>query len=196
MAPCAPRLLLASTSRYRAELLGRLGLPFETRAPAVDETPRPDEPPRDYVLRLAREKAVAVFRQAPGCVVVGADQAAVLDGRLLGKPGTEARAREQLLAASGRSVEFLTGLAVAGPDPEQLRSEVVPFRVVFRRLDEAQIASYVERDQPLDCAGSFRAEGLGIALFRRLEGDDPASLVGLPLIRLVDLLADAGLPVI
>lgn len=189
-------LLLASTSPYRAELLGRLGLPFETRAPGVDESPRPGEPPPAYVERLAREKAQAVHRESPGCIVVGADQAALLDGRVLGKPGTEARARAQLRAASGRSLQFLTGLAVAGPEPGRLHSEVVPFRVVFRRLSEAEISAYVARDRPLDCAGSFRAEGLGIALFQRLEGDDPAALVGLPLIRLVDLLGAAGLRVL
>lgn len=192
----APPLLLASTSPYRAELLGRLGLPFETRAPGVDESPRPGEPPPAYVERLAREKAQAVHREAPGSVVVGADQAALLDGRMLGKPGTDARARAQLRAASGRALQFLTGLAVAGPEPGRLHSEVVPFRVVFRRLSEAEISAYVARDRPLDCAGSFRAEGLGIALFQRLEGDDPAALVGLPLIRLVDLLGAAGLRVL
>lgn len=196
MAAPAPPLLLASTSPYRAELMGRLGLAFDTRDPGVDETRRPGEAPRDYVLRLAREKAAAVHCRAPGSVVVGADQAAVLDGRILGKPGTEARAREQLRAASGRAVEFLTGLAVAGPEPGRIRAEVVPFRVAFRRLDAARIDAYVARDRPLDCAGSFRAEGLGIALFERLEGDDPAALVGLPLIRLVDLLAEAGVAVL
>ena len=191
-----PAVLLASTSPYRAALLDRLGLAYEARPPGVDETRHPGEPPAAYVRRLASEKALAVLQRQPGSVVIGSDQAAVLGESILGKPGTLEAARAQLRAASGRSVEFLTGVAVAGPGPAQLRCDVVAFRVEFRALTAERIERYLERDHPLDCAGSFRAEGLGIALFRGLHGDDPTALVGLPLIRLVDLLADAGIDVI
>ncbi|MBA1149195.1 septum formation protein Maf [Ectothiorhodospiraceae bacterium WFHF3C12] len=186
-------LILASTSPYRAELLTRLGLPFERRAPDIDESARPGEAPEAYVARLAREKAMAVC--ATRGLVIGSDQTAVLDGNMLGKPGDPQRAVKQLLAASGRRVSFLTGLCLHDTASGDSWLDVVPYHVVFRPITEAVAMRYVEREQPLDCAGSFKAEGLGIALFQRMEGDDPTALVGLPLIRLVDFLLAAGVEV-
>lgn len=192
MAEGRPPLVLASTSPYRRELLARLGLPFETDAPEVDETPRPGEAPEALVRRLSEAKARAVAARHPGAVVIGSDQLAVLDGRPVGKPGSFERAREQLRRASGRAVDFLTGLAVLDTRDGRLQLEVVPFRVVFRPLDEARIEAYLRRDKPWDCAGSFRSERLGVALFERMEGEDPNALVGLPLIRLVRMLEAVG----
>lgn len=189
------RLVLASTSPYRAELLARLQLPFETMPPGVDETPSPGESPHDYVCRLAMEKARAVAPQAGSALIIGSDQIALLGERWLRKPGTPERAEEQLAACSGRCVTFLTGVAVHDSAHAQTRHTLVPYRVYFRELDRARIRRYVERERPLDSAGAFRMEGLGISLFARLEGDDPNALVGLPLIALVDLLAAFGLHV-
>lgn len=187
-------LILASTSRYRAALLERLGLPFATVAPEVDETPRPGEAPQDLVRRLAIAKARAGAQRCPGALVIGSDQLAALDDEVLGKPGTEARAREQLARLSGRSVTFLTGLCLLDSQQEQV--EVVETPVRFRTLTEQQIADYVAREQPLDCAGAFKSEGLGIALFEALGGSDPNALIGLPLIALTTMLMNAGSPVL
>lgn len=189
-----PPLILASGSPYRAALLERLGLPFEQCRPGADEGLRHGETPEAYVARLAQSKARAVRR--PDAVVIGSDQAAVLDGKVLGKPGTPERAVEQLLAASGRRVHFLTGLCVLDDRDGRAWTDVVTYDVVFRDIGADAARRYVERDQPLDCAGSFKAEGLGIALFERMEGSDPTALVGLPLIRLVDFLRQAGLRVL
>ncbi len=193
MAEPRPPLVLASTSPYRRELLARLGLPFEVEAPEVDERPLPGEAPEALVRRLSEAKARAVAARRPGAVVVGSDQVAVLDGEVMGKPGGPERAREQLRRASGRAVDFLTGLAVLDTRDGRLRLEVVPFRVVFRPLDEARIEAYLRRDAPWNCAGSFRSERLGVALFERMEGGDPTALMGLPLIRLVRMLEAVGL---
>ncbi len=193
MAEPRPPLVLASTSPYRRELLARLGLPFEVEAPEVDERPLPGEAPEALVRRLSEAKARAVAARRPGAVVVGSDQVAVIDGEALGKPGGPERAREQLRRASGRAVDFLTGLAVLDTRDGRLRLEVVPFRVVFRPLDEARIEAYLRRDAPWNCAGSFRSERLGVALFERMEGEDPTALMGLPLIRLVRMLEAVGL---
>ena len=193
------KLVLASTSRYRKSLLERLGLPFEAMAPDVDETPQPDEAPDALVARLSKAKANAVARRLTDALVIGSDQLAVVEGEILGKPGTEARAREQLALLSGRQVTFLTGLCLtragAADDPDS-QFELVETPVQFRQLTEAQIADYVAREQPLDCAGAFKSEGLGIALFERLGGDDPNALIGLPLIALCSMLERAGLPVL
>jgi len=188
-------LVLASTSPYRRELLGRLGLPFTTARPNADETALPDESPEKLVYRLAEAKARSVAMSHPDALVIGSDQVAVLDGAVIGKPGTPEKAREQLLRASGRGVHFLTGLCLLDAAKDEARTVVEPFTVHFRTLDDARIASYLEHEQPYDCAGSFKSEGLGIALFERLEGDDPNSLVGLPLIRLVSLLKEFGVSV-
>ena len=189
-------LILASTSRYRAALLERLGLPFSTLAPEVDETPARGEAAVDLVRRLAIAKARAGSRAYPDALVIGSDQLAVLDDAVLGKPGTEARAREQLARLSGRSVTFLTGLCLIDGRTQREQVEVVETPVRFRTLSDRQIADYVAREQPLDCAGAFKSEGLGIALFEALEGTDPNALVGLPLIALTTMLTNAGLPVL
>jgi MAF protein len=193
------KLVLASTSRYRKSLLERLGLPFEAIAPDVDETPQQDEDPDALVARLSKAKANAVARQLTDALVIGSDQLAVVEGEILGKPGTEARAREQLALLSGRQVTFLTGLCLAragATDDPDAQFELIETPVQFRQLTDAQIADYVAREQPLDCAGAFKSEGLGIALFERLGGDDPNALIGLPLIALCSMLERAGLPVL
>lgn len=189
-------LVLASSSPYRRALLEKLGLPFAAESPAIDESPLPHEAPDDLVQRLALAKAQALAPRYPAHWIIGSDQLAVLDGRVLGKPGNSETACEQLRACSGRRVIFLTGLTLLDSASGAATTVLEPFIVTFRRLSDAQIAHYVEREQPLDCAGSFKSEGLGIALFERLQGDDPNALVGLPLIRLVTLLQQAGIAVI
>jgi septum formation protein len=193
----APRILLASTSPYRAELLKRLGLTFEQRAPGVDEAPLEDEAPSARALRLAAAKARAVAAEFPQSLVIGSDQVAELDGEVLDKPGSAAVARAQLRACSGASVRFHTAVCVVDTRtmeaPASTASDVTV--VHFRPLDADTIARYVEREQPLDCAGSFKCEGLGIALFERIECRDPTALIGLPLIALSRLLREHGLAV-
>lgn len=194
MAPA--RLILASTSRYRKELLSRFHLPFETDAPHVDETPLPGEAPADTASRLAHAKALVVAARHPDGVVIGSDQVAELDGIRLDKPGTEERAVEQLMAASGHIVEFLTAVHVLSRDGPTDTHTVVPTRVTFRQFDRAVAERYVAIEQPLDCAGSAKVEGLGIALIAAIDGPDPTALIGLPLIALTDLLARHGMPVL
>jgi len=187
-------LVLASSSPFRRELLRRLGLTFLCDNPDVDESRLADEPAEALVQRLALAKAQAVAQRHPGSLVIGSDQVAVLeDGSILGKPGSAERAAEQLLQASGSSVTFLTGLCLynAANGSHQLCCE--PFQVHFRELSRAAIESYIKKEQPFNCAGSFKSEGLGITLFRRLQGDDPNALIGLPLIRLTDMLAAEGI---
>jgi septum formation protein len=186
-----PRLVLASTSRYRAELLSRLRLPFETVRPDVDEAPAAGESPASLALRLATAKAAAVAATRPEALVIGSDQVASCDGRILGKPGTRATAIAQLQAMSGREVVFLTAVAVASagaPGEEALDTTTVR----FRQLPDDEIARYVDAESPLDCAGSFKCEGLGIALFESIESRDPTALVGLPLIATARLLRARG----
>jgi len=184
--------VLASTSPFRRELLGRLGLPFVTEDPAVDESRRADEKPIDLVCRLAVAKARAVARRHPDSLIIGSDQVACLDGSILGKPGNPERAAEQLTASSGRSVTFFTGLCLLNAATGQAQVRCEPFTVHFRRLTAAQIDRYLQTEKPFNCAGSFKSEGLGITLFEKMEGDDPSALIGLPLIRLVTMLATAG----
>lgn len=191
-----PPLVLASTSPYRHELLAKLGLPFQVAAPEVDEGALPGESAEALVRRLAEAKARAVAAKHPGALVIGSDQVAVLEGQVLGKPGDHARATAQLRAASGKAVQFLTGLCLFDGRNGTTQVDLVLFGVVFRTLSDAQIEGYLLREQPYNCAGSFKSEGLGIALFERLEGDDPNALIGLPLIRLVDMLAKTGVPVL
>ena len=188
------RLILASASIYRRELLGRLGLPFEVEAPEIDESRHPGETAEALVQRLSEAKARAIATVADDALVIGSDQVAVIDGEVLGKPGDRDRAVAQLARASGRRVTFLTGLSLVDAESGRARTLCEPFHVHFRHLDAAQIARYVDREQPLNCAGSFKSEGYGITLFERLEGDDPTALIGLPLIRLVRLLACEGIP--
>jgi MAF protein len=190
------KLVLASTSPFRRELLLRLGLEFDTTAPAVDETRRPDESAPDLVRRLALAKARAGSISDPDALVIGSDQVACVDGHILGKPGDRARALEQLQRASGKRVSFYTGLCLLDGRSGETQVDCVPFHVHFRRLRPAQIRGYVDRERPFNCAGSFKSEGLGIALFSRLEGDDPNALIGLPLIRLVEMLERTGVDVL
>src|SRR6476661_223494 len=188
-------LILGSTSRYRRELLGRLGLPFEVVAPEVDETPRPGEAPAELARRLALAKAHAVAVRRPDCIVIGSDQVADLDGEPLGKPGDHARATAQLRRMRGRSVIFQTAVAVACVEADFEQQDLAPVRVAFRALTDGEIESYLSAEQPYDCAGSARSEGLGIALLDAIESDDPTALVGLPLIRTCRMLRAAGLRV-
>ncbi len=187
-------LILASTSPYRRELLSRLRLPFDVEAPGVEESAHAGESPGALALRLATEKARAVSLRHPRALVIGSDQAATLDGATaIGKPGGHERAREQLRAASGRTMQFHTALcALRGSDGFDERADVVT-RVRFRRLDDDEIERYLQLEQPWDCAGAAKSEGLGIALLDAIEGDDPSALVGLPLIALVRMLRHAGL---
>ena len=194
--PEPQELVLASTSRYRQELLGRLGMRFECADPGVEEHSLPGESAGETAARLAALKARAVAARFPHAVIVGADQVASCDGAILGKPGTHANAVRQLTAMSGRSARFDTALAVLDAASGALSSRVVPCLVHFRRLSAAQIEDYLRREQPYDCAGSAKSEGLGIALIARIEGEDPTALIGLPLIALTEMLALAGMPVL
>lgn len=195
MPSALPSLILASSSVYRQQLLAKLQLPFTSHSPDIDETALPDEHPEALVLRLAEQKARALSHLYPHSLIIGSDQVCVNTSKILGKPHTLANARAQLLAASGRRITFYTGLAVYDVAKLQMRSLVEPFSVVFRTLSDAQVDRYLEREPALDCAGAFKCEGLGISLFERMEGRDPNALVGLPLIALVDLLAECGVQV-
>ncbi len=188
-------LLLASSSPYRQQLLSRLQLPFESHAPDIDETPLPGEDAERLVRRLAEQKSRALAADYPNHLIIGSDQVAVLGEKILGKPHTFERAKQQLQAASGKSVRFLTGLAMLDSATNRIQVDCVPFTVHFRSLDEARIERYLTTEQPFDCAGSFKAEGLGISLFRATEGEDATSLIGLPLIRLVDMLLAEGVEI-
>ena len=190
------RLVLASTSPYRKALLERLGIAFEIAAPHVDERPLRGESPRDTALRLSGLKAQAVRSAHRDALIIGSDQVATSQGRLLDKPGEHASALRQLRALSGKSAEFQTAVTLLDAASSQSQMRVVPCRVQFRTLDEARIESYLRREQPYDCAGSAKIEGLGIALVARIETEDPTSLIGLPLIALTEMLERAGLPVI
>ena len=183
--------MLASTSRYRRELLARLRLPFDTARPEVDECPLSGELPEALAMRLAEAKAVAIAQSGSDCWVIGSDQVAELDGAALGKPGSAGRAREQLAAMAGRQVRFHTAVCVAGGDGRRLRA-LDTTTVAFRALSADEIARYVDAEQPLDCAGSFKSEGLGITLFEAIDSRDPTALVGLPLIATARLLREAG----
>ncbi len=198
--PTAPTpsraLILGSTSRYRKELLGRLGVPFCTDSPQVDETPRPDERPADLARRLALEKAREVAQRHPDAVVIGSDQVADLHGEPLGKPGTHERAVTQLRRMRGQTVVFQTAVAVVCHATGFEQIDLAPVAVVFRDLGDAEIEHYLRTEQPYDCAGSAKSEGLGIALLERIDNDDPTALVGLPLIRTCRMIRAAGVPVL
>jgi len=187
-----PRLILASTSRYRRELLGRLRVPFDVLSPEVDETPLAGESPAGLARRLALAKARAVAERHPDAIVIGSDQVADLDGEPIGKPGTHERAIDQLRRMSGRRVVFQTAVAVVRGTPEHVGEALAPVGVRFRRLADDEIECYLRLEQPYDCAGSAKCETLGIALLEAIDSDDPTALVGLPLIRTSALLRAAG----
>jgi len=182
-------IVLASTSPYRKMLLEKLAIPFATDKPDVDETPIPNESPDALVERLAVLKAQAVAKHHNNALIIGSDQVAVHEGKILGKPHTKENARKQLLSFSGNRVTFLTGLCVLNTNTGEVKSLVEPFHVHFRTLKIDDINHYIDVEQPLNCAGSFKSEGLGICLFNKLEGNDPNTLVGLPLIQLTHLLS-------
>jgi septum formation protein len=189
-------LVLASTSPYRRELLRRLQLDFDVVAPGVEEASRPGESPAATALRLAQAKASAVRPAYPHALIIGSDQVAEVDGERLDKPGTHERACAQLNRLSGRAASFHTAVALLNASSGSLRTRLVLTRVVFRELTPAMIDAYLRKEQPYDCAGSAKSEGLGIGLLRAIEGDDPTALIGLPLIALTDLLAAEGVPVL
>ena len=188
-------LLLASSSAYRRELLARLRLPFTCASPDIDESRLPQETAQALVCRLAEQKARALCATYPQHLIIGSDQVAVLGEQILGKPHDFERAHRQLSNASGTSVTFLTGLALLNTTTGHCQVDCVPFTVHFRELSSERIARYLHAEQPYDCAGSFKAEGLGVSLFRATEGSDATSLVGLPLIRLVDMLLREGVQI-
>ena len=197
MTPCISRqLILGSTSPYRRELLTRLRLPFDVVAPQVDETPLADELPRDLANRLALAKAHAVARLHPNAVVIGSDQVADLNGEPLGKPGDHTHATAQLKRMRGKTVVFQTAVAVVCLTSGFEKLDLAAVRVQFRDLTDAEIEAYLQAEQPYDCAGSAKSEGLGIALLVSIDSDDPTALVGLPLIRTCHMLRAAGIEIL
>ena len=190
------QLVLASTSPFRRELLSRLGIPFETTNPQTDESPLPGEASEQLSLRLSEAKARAVATAFPEALIIGSDQVAVLDGRIFGKPGSHDKAVEQLRTMRGKTVNFFTGLCLLDARTGKTQVRGIPTLVTFRNLSDAEIENYLRREQPYNCAGSAKSEGLGIAIIARMQGDDPNALIGLPLIALCDMLAEAGSPVL
>ncbi len=190
------RLVLASTSPFRKEILKKLGVAFETASPDIDESPLANETPPQLVIRLAEQKARAVADEFPEHLIIGSDQVAVIDNKIIGKPHTHERAVEQLSNASGKTIRFYTGLCLYNSKTDHYESEAVPFDVVFRKLSPSQIEHYLRAEKPYNCAGSFKSEALGISLFEKLVGEDPNTLMGLPLIRLVAMLEKQGLNII
>lgn len=182
-------LVLASSSPYRRALLDKLQLPYNCHSPDIDESRHPEETPQQLVMRLSEEKARAVALMHPGSIIIGSDQVAVINENIIGKPGNRKNAIQQLQQASGKRVTFLTGLSVLDTSTNCIQTEVIPFHVHFRLLSRQMIENYIDKESPLDCAGSFKSEGLGIVLFEKLEGDDPNALIGLPLIRLTSMLS-------
>jgi septum formation protein len=191
-----PPLVLASSSRYRRELLARLGLPFSVAVPALDEAVLRGEAPRSTAVRLAEAKARAVARAHPDALIIGSDQVADCDGVAISKPGDHASAADQLAALSGRTIVFHTAAALLNAATGRCQTALVDVASTFRRLDSSAIEAYLVRERPYDCAGSVRSEALGIALFERIESDDPTALVGLPLIAIVRMLGNEGIDVL
>ncbi|MAZ87701.1 MAG: septum formation inhibitor Maf [Cellvibrionaceae bacterium] len=189
-------ILLASSSPYRRQLLEKLGLSFETESPDIDESPRPNETPSQLVQRLATAKAETLRASHDNHLIIGSDQVAELDGEIIGKPGNHEAAADQLRSCSRRVVHFHTGLCLLNSAKGTLHYHCCRYDVHFRALTEPQIEYYLRREQPYDCAGSFKSEGLGIALFSAIRGDDPNSLIGLPLIALTDMLYKEGVDVL
>jgi len=194
--PSNVKLILGSSSPYRRALLARLKLPFEAISPDVDETPLAGETPATLVERLAIEKARKVAVDHPDALVIGSDQVAIYNGAIVGKPHSHERAAAQLREASGRRVTLYTGLALFNAATQRLQSEVVPYNVTFRKLTEEQIENYLIKEKPYSCAGSVKSEGLGIVLLEKFEGDDPNTLIGLPLIRLLRMLENENVYVL
>ncbi len=194
--PVTRSIVLATTSRYRRDLMGRLGVPFEVAAPDIDETALPGERPSATATRLAAAKARAVAAVHPDALIIGSDQVADCDGIAISKPGDHATALAQLAAQSGRTIVFHTAVALYDARSNVLRAELVDVRSTFRELDAPSIETYLRRETPYDCAGGVRSESLGIALFERIDSDDPTALIGLPLIALCRLLRAAGVDVI
>lgn len=190
------QLILGSSSPFRAEILTKIGLPFITASPDIDESPLAGEQPEQLVQRLSEQKAFKIAENHPNALIIGSDQVALLDGEVLGKPGNHENAVKQLMAASGKTVLFMTGLALLNSQTNNIQSLVEPFEVEFRKLSFAQINYYLSQEQPYQCAGSFKSEGFGISLFSKLNGNDPNSLIGLPLIRLISLLEAEGIDVL
>jgi septum formation protein len=191
-----PRLVLASSSPYRRSLLERLRIPFDVIAPGIDETPATGETPEVTAVRLSIAKARAAARQAPGALVIGSDQVATFDGQQIGKPGSHEKALVQLQAMRGRRVEFHSALCLLDGRTDEVQSADIVTRVHFRDLPDAELDAYLRAETPYDCAGSAKAEGLGIALLEAIESDDPTALIGLPLIALTRMLRRAGFPVL
>lgn len=187
------KLILGSTSPFRKELLERLKLEFGTDKPEIDETPLSHESPSDYVKRLSLKKAQAVAKNHPDALIISSDQCALLNNEIRGKPGTHENAVKQLSESSGQRVSFLTGLCLYDTSDDSYQLDLVPFHVDFRDLNQQEIESYLQAEKPYTCAGSFKSEGLGITLFKRLQGDDPSALIGLPLIRLCEMLRNKGI---
>ena len=187
-----PALVLASSSPFRRKLLTQLQVPFSVVSPDIDETAGAQEKAEELVERLAIEKAHAVGANLPDSLIIGSDQVATYDGKIVGKPGDRATAVKQLLAASGQTVRLYTGVALLNSNSGVIRSRVIPYEVVFRDLTLTMIQRYLEREQPYGCCGSLQADGLGVAFLTRISGDDPSALIGLPLITLSDLLAQEG----
>lgn len=190
------KLILASTSPYRRELLARLGLPFEVANPQTDESALPNETPEALALRLSEAKARAVAESYPDALIIGSDQVATVDGQVYGKPGTHERAVEQLRALSGKTVNFFTGLCLFNAQTGKSDVRGIPTLVTFRELSDAEIDNYLRREPAYNCAGSAKSEGLGIALLQSMKGDDPNALIGLPLIALCDMLRQQGIAVL
>jgi septum formation protein len=189
-------LVLASTSLFRKELLQRLQIPFEIYAPQVDETRQPEESPTNLVLRLAEWKARAADEKYPQALIIGSDQVAVLGDTIFGKPHSHEQAVRQLMDISGQHLDFLTGLCLFNSRDQRVQVDMVHFSVQFRALTRSQIENYLQKEQPYHCAGSVKSEGLGIALLEKIVGHDPTALIGLPLIRLVEMLEKEGLSVV
>lgn len=185
-------LVLASTSPFRREILQKLGLPFEVAAPDIDEAVGNDELPEALVSRLAESKARAVAQNWPNALIIGSDQVACVDGKILGKPGNRQNAIKQLMQTAGKTVTFYTGLCLLNSVSGRAQISCELFKVHFRQLSEEQIGRYLDHERPFNCAGSFKSEGMGITLFSKLEGDDPNTLIGLPLIKLVEMLGNEG----
>jgi len=188
-------LVLASSSEYRRSILNKLQLPFTFRSADIDETPLPDEAPQMLAIRLANAKALAIAKHYPNHLIIGSDQVAVCDGDLLGKPGDRIGAARQLQAQSGRVATFYTGLCLLDSASNTVRDALDICHVHFRILTNEQIHRYLDQEQPYDCAGSFKSEGYGISLFEKFEGEDPNALIGLPLIKLIALLAEFGIEI-
>ena len=190
------QLVLASTSPFRRDLLNRLGFSFKTANPETEESTLPGEPPEETAMRLSEMKARAVANLYPDALIIGSDQVAILDGKVYGKPGTHDNAVQQLRTMRGKTVNFFTGLCLLDTRSGEVRLRGIPTLVSFRNLTDQQIESYLNREQPYNCAGSAKSEGLGIAIIARMQGEDPNALIGLPLIALCDLLEEAGFPVL